>query len=205
MPIKSEREYRYITAPFESRKAEEGAEEKSYIVEGYATTFNEPYEMYRDEDGNIYYEQVDRKAFDNTDMSDVILQYDHEGMVFARNKNGTLQLDVDDKGLKVTADLSSTEASRALYDAIDKGLVDQMSFAFVVSTDDYDRKTRTRTITGIRKLYDCSAVSIPANPDTYISARSYFEGVIKEEREEFEKAEKREQQKQRIRILTEVF
>lgn len=203
MPIKTEREYRMITAPFEVRKEEE-QEEKNYIVEGYATTFEEPYVMYSDGEKN-YYEQVSRKAFEETDMSDVIMQYDHEGMVFARNKNGTLELDIDERGLKVTADLSSTEASRALYDAIDKGLVDQMSFAFTVSADDYDKKTRTRTITGIKKLYDVSAVSIPANPDTYISARSYFEGVIEAEREEFEKAEKREKQKQRIRILTEVY
>lgn len=203
MPIKTEREYRMITAPFEVRMEEE-QEEKKYIVEGYATTFDEPYVMYSDGDKD-YYEQVSRSAFDSTDMSDVIMQYDHEGMVFARNKNGTLKLDVDERGLKVIADLSSTEASRALYDAIDKGLVDQMSFAFTVSSDDYDKNKRTRTITGIKKLYDVSAVSIPANPDTYISARSYFEGVIEAEREEFEKAEQREKQKHRIRILTEVF
>jgi len=205
MPIKSEREYRTITAPFTVRKANADEEENYYLVEGYATTFDEPYVMFTDEEGRNYYEQVSKKAFEGTDMSDVIMQYDHEGMVFARNKNGTLQLDVDDKGLKVTADLSSTEASRALHDAIRKGLVDQMSFAFTVSSDDYNRDTRTRTITGIKKLYDVSAVSIPANPDTYISARSYFEGVIEAEREEFEKAEAREKQKHRIRILTEVL
>jgi len=203
MPIKSDREYRTITKPFEVRKAEET--ENSYIVEGYATTFNEPYLLWTDDDGVEYYEQIDRGAFENTDMSDVIMQYDHAGMVFARNKNGTLQLETDDNGLKVIADLSSTKASRELYDAINKGLIDQMSFAFTVSADAYDRKSKTRTVTGIRKLYDVSAVSIPANPETTIAARAFIEGEIEKEREEIARAEELEKRKQKIRILTEVF
>lgn len=205
MPVKTDREYRIMIAPLETRKAEERADENDYTVEGYATTFNDPYELFTDMDGVTYYEEIDKNAFDKTDMSDVIMQYDHEGMVFARNKNGTLKLDVDDKGLKVTADLSSTEASRALYDAISKGLVDQMSFAFTVFADEYNSETKTRKVTGIKKLYDVSAVSIPANPDTYISARSYFEGVIEKEREERAEAERREKQKKKIKMLTEVF
>lgn len=205
MPIKNNREYRTITSKFEIRKCGEDEEKKNYIVEGYATTFDEPYCLYTDTDGNEYFEVVDRKALDATDMNDVIFQYDHAGMVFARQKNGTLHLSIDEHGLKVVADLSSTEASRNMYEAIASGLVSEMSFAFTISEDAYDKKSRTRTILGIQKLYDVSAVSIPANPGTDISARSYFEGCIEEERREAAEAEKREAQKQRIRILTEVL
>lgn len=123
-------------------------------------------------------------------------------MVYARNKNNTLQLSVDEHGLKVDAYLGSTEDSRRMYEAIAAGLVDQMSFAFTVDDEDYDRNTRTRTIKHIRKLYDVSAVSIPANPGTEISARSAFEGYIEAEHLEEMEAEKREKQKQRLRILT---
>jgi HK97 family phage prohead protease len=115
-------------------------------------------------------------------------------MVYARQKNGTLNISVDEKGLHIEADLSSTQASRDLYDSIMKGLIDKMSFAFVVAEDEYDRQTHTRTISRIGKVYDVSAVSIPANPDTdieIISARSYFDGEIEKERAERLEAEKR--------------
>lgn len=203
MPIKDNREYR-TAKPFEAiEKREEGNDKPSFLVVGYATTFNEPYVMYS-YDGNDYYEEVDAKAFDDADMSDVIFQYDHAGMVYARQKNNTLQLEVDEHGLKVTADLSSTTASREMYEAIRTGLVSEMSFAFTVEEDKYNEKTRTRTITKINKLYDVSAVSIPANPATTISARSYFDGVIEKEKQELLEAEERKKQILKIKILTEV-
>lgn len=203
MPIKNDREYRIFNAPIEARAQEEG-KEKEYIVEGYASTFDDPYVLYS-YDGVDYSEQIDRHAFDECDMSDVIFQYDHSGMVYARQKNGTLELTCDDHGLKVRADLGSTEASREMYDAIASGLVSEMSFAFSVEEDSYNNKTQCRTIMKIKKLYDVSAVSIPANPNTDISARSYFEGVIEQERLEQEKAERIARQKQKIRMMTELF
>ena len=173
MPIKPEREYRSL----ELRVAEQG-EEKNYIVDGYATTFDEPYELYRD-GKYIVMEQVDRHAFDEAYTEDTIFQYDHSGMVYARTRNNTLKLETNDHGLKVTADLSSTEASRGVWDAIDKGLIDRMSFAFTVSGDSYEEEEQengdiilTRTIKKIGRLYDVSAVSFPANEQTSISART---------------------------------
>lgn len=196
MPIKTDREYRAMTMP-------QLPDENEYIVEGYATTFNDPYLLFSVDDKD-FFETVDSRAFDGTDTSDVIFQYDHSGMVYARTKNDTLQLSVDEHGLKICADLSKTEASRQMYDAIKAGLVDQMSFGFTVDDEDYDRATRTRTIKHFRKLYDVSAVSIPANPGTEISARSAFEGYIEAERLEEMEAEKRRKQIQKIKILTEV-
>ena len=195
MPVKPNREYR-IAAPFRAVEGEE------YRVEGYASTFT-PYVMYEIE-GETYSERIERGAFENADMRDVIMQFDHEGMVFARRSNDSLKLNVDEHGLHVVADLSRTADARNLYEAISTGMVTQMSFAFTVAADYFDKDTRTRVITAIKRVYDVSAVSIPANPDTEISARSYFNGVIEKERAERLEAEKRERQKRKIKILTEV-
>lgn len=211
------RQYRDIdVSSFEHRT--EGDTGK--IVTGYATTFNAPYELYRSAyDGYTYIvlEQVDPSAFEDTDMSDVIMQYNHEGRVFARTSNGTLELDADDHGLHVRANLGGTEIGRQLYEEIDGGYTDKMSFGFRVAkdkreeTEEHDAETGVTTITilrtilGISKLYDVSAVSIPANDGTSISARNFAEGVIDEVRQEIADRAERERKKQRIRILTEVL
>lgn len=178
------------------------------IVEGYATTFNEPYELFS-YDGYTVVEQVDPSAFDECDMSDVIMQYNHEGRVFARISNGTLNLKQDDKGLKIRADLSGTELGLQVYEEIRGGYTDKMSFGFKVAEDKREitenredgTVTVLRTITKISKLYDVSAVSIPANDATSISARNFGKGVIDEILEE---SKKRERQKQKIKLILEV-
>lgn len=180
--IKNDREYRAFNLDTVA---------EDYRVKGYASTFD-PYEIYEYE-GIKYFERVDRDAFAGADMSDVIFLYNHKGMVYARMKNQTLICTVDDHGLYIEADLSKTTQSREIYEAIKTGLVDQMSFAFTVNADAYDRKTHTRTIQRFKKIYDVSAVSIPANPGTDISAvsaRSFIDGVI-----EMEKAERLEEQR----------
>lgn len=189
MAIRTEREYRTIQLPdIQFRAVEE--DEQSYIVEGYATTFNDPYVMF-EFDGVKYKEEIDRDALLDADMSDVIFLYNHEGMVYARQANGTLQLSPNDKGLYIRADLSSTEASRQMFESIKAGLVTQMSWAFTIAEEEYDEKKHLRRIRKVNKVYDVSAVSIPANPNTDISARSYWDGVIEEERRsERERAEK---------------
>ena len=183
MPIKENREYR--TMELRAVEPTDDIASKSFIVDGYATTFDSPYELYRD-GKYIVMEQVDRHAFDEAYTEDTIFQYDHSGMVYARTRNNTLKLETNDHGLKVTADLSSTEASRGVWDAIDKGLIDRMSFAFTVSGDSYEEEEQengdiivTRTIKKIGRLYDVSAVSFPANEQTSISARSHLDGEIK--------------------------
>ena len=181
-----EREYRSM----ELRSVASESGEKSYIVEGYATTFEEAYELYRD-GKYVVREMVSKEAFKDTDMTDVIFQIDHEGRVYARTRNRSLSLEVDEHGLKTTTDLGLTESSRSVYEDIDKGLYDRMSFAFTVSKDSYTEEEMengdiivTRTILGIGKLYDVSAVSFPANPYTDISARS--KDLIDGEIERFE-------------------
>ena len=123
-------------------------------------------------------------------MSDIIMQYDHQGRVLARKSNGSLIVEPNDEGLFICADLSKSDASRSLFEDIEAELVTRMSWAFTVAEDSYDRETRTRTILRVKKVYDVSAVSIPANEDTLINARSYFNGVIEEEQQELLKREK---------------
>lgn len=207
------RMYRYMNS-FEVRANENGSDEM--IAEGYATTFNEPYELMQWDDWDGYrvhfVEVIDSDAFKETDMSDVIMQYNHEGRVFARTSNNTLLLNTDEHGLFVRANLGGTEIGRGLYEEIKGGYTNRMSFGFTVSKDsrteerDDENKVRTitRTITGIKKLWDVSAVSIPANDGTEISARSWCDGVIAELKEEFLKAEETRKHKQRIRILAEI-
>lgn len=201
MAIKSEREYRMVVLPeIQFRAAED--EEHPFRVEGYATTYDDPYTLY-EYDGIQYKEEIDRDALAGADMSDVIFLYNHEGMVYARQSNGTLVLASDEKGLHVQADLGSTEDSRRMFEAIKAGLVTQMSWAFTINADAYDERTHTRTITSVKKVYDVSAVSIPANPNTDISARGFWDGVIQEEKEkerrDFERASKVEEIRKLLR------
>ena len=201
MPKTKEREYRSMPV-LAIQHREEGAAGASYIVEGYATTFEEPYVLYRDWNDKEISEVIDRHAFDGTDMSDVIMQFDHEGKPYARNKNGTMQLEVDEHGLKVRADLGTTERTRDLYEDIQAGLIDQMSFGFAIEEESYNKDTHTFRVMKIRKLYDVSAVSIPANPGTDISAKRQkdLDGVIEEERAERLAEEKRQEQLKLIQI-----
>ena len=204
MPMKSNREYRDMRLDIVTRADDDQdpAEERK-IVNGYASTFNEPYTLYEDDD-LVYREQVDASAFDNTDMSDVIMQYNHEGRVFARISNNTLSVSTDERGLFIEADLGGTELGRQLYEEIAGGYTDKMSFGFIVDKDEELRTEAAdgrvdilRTITGISKLFDVSAVSIPANDATSIAVRNLTDGVIEQIRAERLEAERIETERRR--------
>ena len=200
--MKSDREYR----AFEVK-----ANDDDMRVRGYATTFDEAYTLYDDGEYEVR-EVIDPAAFDNCDMSDVIAQYNHEGRVLARLSNGTLELNVDKpNGLLINADLSGTELGRQIYEEIKGGYTNKMSMGFKVdrSADVWTRENignktiETRRINSIVKLYDVSAVSIPANPGTSIEARSIdalVDGVIDELRAERLEAEKVELERRRAEI-----
>lgn len=155
-------------------------DEKSYKVRGYFCTFNEPYELFKG-----YWEEIGEHAFDETDMSDVIFQVNHDGHVYARNRNGSLTISVDGHGGISDADLVGSKQGREnLYESIKNGLVDRMSFGFAIAeggfeyTVDGDGVYHTR-ITKIAKLYDVSAIEgFPANDGTEISARSLQKSVM---------------------------
>lgn len=205
--MKSDREYR----AFEVR-----ANEDEKRVQGYATTFNESYTLYDDGEYEVR-EVIDENAFDNCDMSDVIAQYNHEGRVLARLSNGTLNLSVDKpNGLLIDADLGGTELGRQIYEEIKGGYTTRMSMGFKVdrSADVWTRINvdgkivEERRINSIIKLYDVSAVSIPANPGTSIEARSIdtlVNGVIDELRAERLESEKLELERKRAEIKARIM
>ncbi len=176
MPVVKEREYRALTSPLSVAAASKRIQ-TDYYVEGYATTFNSPYLLFEFTDGWKYYERIDGHALDGADISDVIMQYDHTGRVFARQSNKSLIVQPDNVGLFVCADLGRTDAARGLYQDIDAGMVTKMSWAFTVAkdsiTEDRNARTITRDILEIKKVFDVSAVSRPANEDTEISARNF--------------------------------
>ena len=194
MPIKSDREYR----AFEVRALEDKGRK---VVKGYATTFNTPYTLYSDNEYELR-EVVNENAFDECDMSDVIMQYNHEGRVFARNTNGTLELTIDKpNGLLTLGELGGTTLGLQVYEEINGGYTNKMSMGFKVdrSADVWTRETidgktiETRFINKITKLYDVSAVSIPANNNTSIEAvsvRALVDGAIDKLRAERLEAEK---------------
>lgn len=205
MPNSKDREYRAMMLSIEQRaEGEEVADEM--VVSGYATTFNEPYLLWSDDDMEIW-EQVSDRAFDNADMSDCIMQYNHEGRVFARVKNDTLIVRPDEKGLFVRADLGGTDIGRGLYQEISGGYTDQMSFGFTVEkderviTEEEGNKTKMlRTILSVGRLYDVSAVSIPANPNTSIVSARFLDGAIEEVRAERLKAQEEATERKRLEI-----
>lgn len=186
MPVVEGREYR----TFDMGVSGFAADGEGYRVEGYATTFDAPYDFGF---GGMK-ECVRSDAVSGANMSDVIFQFDHSGLVLARVRNGTLSVEPDAHGLRVRADLGGTEAGRQLHEAIKNGLIDRMSWGFTVARDgwDYDEESRTSYITKVDKVFDVSAVSIPADEDTVITARSYINGVI--ERERKERAQRRERE-----------
>ncbi len=182
MPVKdTEREYRAFE-PLSVPNVD--PQSTGYVVEGYASTF-ERYALF-EMDGVTYSEQISPRAFDNCDFSDVIMQYNHSGPVYARTRNKTLKVEIDEHGLHIRADLSKTTKSRELYEDIATGLVDRMSFAFTVAEDHWDAETHTRHIDKVKKVYDVSAVSLPANPGTDIglATRSAYDGYIEADKQE---------------------
>lgn len=205
MPMKTnEREYRdFVLAVMEQPQEQE---EERKIVRGYASTFNQPYTLWEDEEF-VVQEQVDSKAFDEADLSDVIFQYNHEGRVFARISNGTLTAGPDEVGLAIEADLGGTDIGQQLFQEIKGGYTTKMSYGYTVNGSKWEerklddgRTLELRTVTSIGKVYDVSAVSIPANNATSISVRNLSDGVIAEVKAERLKALELEREKLRTKL-----
>lgn len=205
MPKCADREYRDIDVRnLEVRTLEDGQD----VFEGYATTFGEPYLLLDDGDYRMF-ESVDPHAYDECDLSDVIMQYDHQGRVFARGGNGTLVIKPDIHGLFTRGYLGGTQIGKQLLEEIRGRYTTKMSQGFRVAKDERkvveDRENNRvdiyRTILKVKKLYDVSAVSLPANDATEISARSFCEGVIAEVREEFAAEKAKARIKDQIKII----
>lgn len=145
------------------------------IIEGYAAVFDEEALIGDEEWG--FYERIDKKAFDDANMKDVPLKYNHSDNVpiLARTRNKSLDLKVDDKGLFIHAELLDTQDNIDMYKRIKAGLIDKMSFAFTVKKDAEEWEKGDipkRTIKQVDRLFDVSVVDVPAYDGTSIYARS---------------------------------
>ena len=158
------KEIRFLAEKLEVRNIEEN---EDMIIEGYAVVFESPAT-------HGFTEIIDRNAFNGCDMKDVPLKYNHSDnhLILARTRNNSLELIVDDKGLKIRATLIDTVNNRDIYKMIKAGLLDKMSFAFTVSEEEWDYDTDTRRILKIDKLYDVSVVDMPFYDTTSIYARA---------------------------------
>lgn len=211
MPVKvNEREYRDISMEdIELRKQDDG----QYIVEGYATKWNE-YQLWDDGEYRMF-ERFNEHSFDNTDFSDDIFLLNHEGRVFARTSNNTLVVAPDEIGLKVRAYLGGTEEGRKIFEEIQGGYLTKMSHGFRSNRQTERRKVVENTAEGridvhreimeVAKHYDVSVVSQPANDATSISARNLSEGVIAEVKEERLAIEAQRRKKEQIAIMAEMI
>jgi HK97 family phage prohead protease len=173
----------------QTREADLEGGAKGLYVEGYAALYGTETTLFRMFDIDIK-EEIAPGAFDGTKMDDVIMNYNHEGKVVARTRNSTLELSVDEKGLFVRARLDGTEEGRRLYDEIKGGYITQMSFRFTIEKEAYDEIAHKYTVERIGRLYDVSAVDIPAYEDTYLEARraERLEAVAQAERQAAEAA-----------------
>lgn len=185
MPVKPERQYRSMSMTVQPQS--EKLIDTDYYVEGYAANY-ERYLLWEDGASSVY-EQFTRENFEGVDLSDVIMQYNHQGEVFARCKNGSLIVRTDDKGLFIAADLGQTQRGREVYEMISKGMIDKMSWSFIPEGMHFDSKTRTVTYSGIKKIFDVSAVSIPANDTTDIHVKSFVDGEITKAMQELHRRE----------------
>jgi uncharacterized protein len=187
-------------------RAVQDPNDKEMIVEGYAIRFDEP--AIFDFGGEEFREIIDKKALDKADLTDVPFKYNHSDnvMIMARTRNQTLQLIRDEQGLFIRASLADTTAGRDLYTLIKRGDIDKMSFAFTVdyenNGDEYDRKTNTRTITRIKKIWDVAAVDTPAYDSTSISARSFFELEREKEQKALDSATEMRKLELKVKLLT---
>ena len=151
-------------------------DEDKMIIEGYAIVFDKP--ATHQYGSRKFTETIKKGALDNTDMKDVPLRYNHNDtwLIMARTRNKSLQLIVDEKGLKIRAELLDTQSNRDAYKAIQAKLIDKMSFAFTVAdggdTWTFGETETVRDVTNIAKLYDVSVVDTPFYDSTSIYARS---------------------------------
>lgn len=145
-------------------------EKRSNGVEGYAVVFNQEADM------GWFTEVIDQHALDEADLSDVVLNLNHDNnILLAGTRNGSMSLKIDERGLLQNSEVIDTTQGRDVMKLVDSGLISKMSFAFVIAPDGEEWSERNgkehRVIRKISRLYDCSLVAFPAYPQTSAWAR----------------------------------
>lgn len=168
-------------------------ESKKMLVTGYAAVFNTPTVLFTDENGNEYTEVIKKGAFDNCDFKDTVFRYNHNDSysILARTSNNTLVIEVDNIGLKITAEIANTTAGKDIFELIRRKDISKMSFGFYVQEDEYIGYTRY--IHKIKKVVDVSAVDDPAYNATSITVLKRNICNAKKELDNY---------KQKVKILT---
>ena len=144
--------------------------EDSKPVAGYGSVFNA-----QSEDLGGFREIIAPGAFDGRLDDDVRALFNHDpNLILGRTKSGTLKLSVDDEGLRYDVDFPNTTLANDLRTSIQRGDVDQSSFAFTVDEDDFEERDGViiRTIHKVKRLFDVSPVTYPAYPDASVGVRS---------------------------------
>ena len=170
-------EVRSIVSDLQIRQQEDGS--KGRTITGYAAkfdTWSEP--IY-----GWFVEKIARGAFEKTDMSDVIMVFNHDiSGVLARTTSGTLKLSVDETGLRFEFEAPETTLGNDMLELVRRGDISKCSFKFVVETDEWryaDDNNKLeydeRTVKAIARLYDVSLVTYPAYKDTEASVREHLE------------------------------
>lgn len=175
------KEIRAFTGTVEMRADEEGKK----TIRGYALKFGQRYDM------GWFEEEIAKGALKDADMTDVRALFNHNpSFVLGRTTSGTLRMKTDDIGLVYEVDMPDTQAARDLMVSIERGDINQSSWAFELDYTDEESESwqrgagnskTTRTIKKVKRMYDVSPVTYPANPDTTAAARSFDEKVTKQE------------------------
>lgn len=195
---------------FEVRADEKQESEERGIVEGYAVVYDKKTDIC-----GYFEETIKRGALDNADLKDVPLLVNHDTdtipVARSRRNNGSssMTLTVDEKGLKIRAELDLKNNARAseLYSAIKRGDISGMSFMFTVKTDEWtdeDTEYPKRTIKEIAKVYEVSAVTFPAYNDTSIGARAVDTESAKKILEKIKRNGHCEDERERLKMLIEI-
>lgn len=170
-------EVRSIVSDLAIRKADDG--KPSRTITGYASKF----ETWSEPIYGWFKEQIARGAFDKTDMSDVVMVFNHDiSGILARTTSGTLKLSVDKVGLRFEFEAPETTLGNDMLELVGRGDISKCSFKFVVETDEWryaDKENGLeydeRTVKAIARLYDVSLVTYPAYKDTEASVREHLE------------------------------
>lgn len=143
------------------------------VLVGRPVVYDEPTTIAYD--GGTYTEVIHRGALDHCDLSDTTLTVNHDDKRIPLARAGrTMTLEVTEKGLYMRAELSEgSQAAKEVYEAVRRGDMTGMSFAFTVPEGGsaYDSATNTRHITAISKVYETSIVTHPAYPQASVEAR----------------------------------
>lgn len=161
-------EVRSTVGNVEYRSDEESEEQ---FIEGYALKFDT-----WSENLGGFKETIKKQALDKTDMEDVRALFNHNAdQVLARTSAGTLDLEVDDIGLKFRAKIPNTSYGRDLAENLRNGNVNQCSFGFVVGENgdsfEFSKADNLykRSLTKINRITDVSVVTYPAYKDTEVA------------------------------------